>query len=76
MKFFTLPETLKSSEKLQILLVEHISATECVEEQVSDLEKQKEWLEKDSCVQNEVKLTISSVFMQKSPPNDRKMAGP
>ena len=62
MKFFTLLKTLKSSGKVKILIIEHNFATEYVGDLVSDLEKQKEWLEKVYCVQNQVKLKISSVF--------------
>ena len=52
--------------------MEPVFATECVEEQVSDLENEKEWLEKVSCLQNEVELMISSIFGRNRPRTTEK----
>ena len=55
--------------------MEPVFATDCVEEQVSDLENEKEWLKKVSYVQNEVKLIRSSIFGQNRPRTTEKRPG-
>ena len=52
--------------------MEPVFATDCVEEQVSDLANEKEWLKMVSYVQNEVKLIRSSIFGQNRPRTTEK----